>query len=101
MTLIAGRTEIRAADLSSLRCLRMSEAACELGQTLPEDAVKSWERVDHVGKDTQRRARPNCQYELANDLARTRSDERGADQHLALAIGDQFQRALVKVVDLT
>ena len=40
------------------------------------------------------------QHEFPKDLARARSDERRADQHAAPAVGDQFDRAPVKVVDV-
>ena len=40
------------------------------------------------------------EHQLAHDLARTRSDQRRADQHPALAVADQLERAPVEVVDV-
>ena len=48
----------------------------------------------------QRSTELDRQHQLAEDLARSRRDERRADQHAALAIGDQLDRAPVKIVDV-
>ena len=40
------------------------------------------------------------QHELAHDLARARRDQGRAYQHAALAVGDQLERAPVKVMDV-
>ena len=72
----------------------------ELVQAFPEHPVEGWERVDDVGERLQRSAQLDRQHELAHDLARTRSDQRRADQHPALAVADQLERAAVKVVDV-
>ena len=72
---------------------------CEFLQAFPKHPIKGWKRVDDVGERLQRRAQLDRQHELAQDLARTRSDQRRADQHPALAVADQLQRAAVKVVE--
>jgi hypothetical protein len=68
----------------------------ELGQAFPTHPVEGWERVDDVGERRKRRAPLDRQHELSRDLARTRSDQGCANQHPALAVADQLERAAVK-----
>ena len=63
------------------------------------DGTKAF--FETYAKRRQRRAQLDRQHEFPEDLARTRSDERCADQHAALAVGDQLDRATTKVVDVT
>ena len=56
--------------------------------------------MNDVGERLQRSAQLDRQHELADDLAGARRDQRRADQHPALAVGDQLERAAVKVVDV-
>ena len=56
--------------------------------------------MNDVGERLQRDALLDREHELADDLARTRGDQGGADQHAAFAVGDQLERAAVEVVDV-
>src|SRR5215218_3980024 len=72
----------------------------EFVQAFSKYTVECWERVDHVREHLQRNALLDREYELTHDLARTGADERGADQHSALGIGDELERAGVEIVDV-
>src|SRR5262245_30589888 len=72
----------------------------ELLQALSKHAIEGWERVDDIGERFQRSTELDRQHELAQDLTRTGSHQGRADQHTALAVGDQLQRATVKVMDV-
>src|SRR5207248_4242526 len=72
----------------------------ELAQAFPEHPIEGREWMDDVGERLQRSAQLDRQYELAQDLAGTRSDQGRADQDSALAIADQLERAAVKVMDV-
>ena len=54
--------------------------------------------MNDVGERLQRRPQLDREHELAHDLAGARSDQRRADEHAALAVGDQLHRAAVEVV---
>ena len=69
-------------------------------QAFAQHPVEGRERVDDVGERVQRRAQLDREHEFAQDLAGTRRDQRRADQHAALAVGDQLERAAVKVMDV-
>jgi hypothetical protein len=56
--------------------------------------------VDDIGELVQRSGQLDRQHELAHYFARTRSDQGRADQHPALAVADQLERAPVEVVDV-
>ncbi len=85
---------------SSVCHARRSNLRGERAQTLPEHPVEGRERVDHVGEGLERRAQFDRQHELTQDLARARAHERRADQNPALAVGDELERAPVKVMDV-
>src|SRR5215471_2808948 len=82
--------------LLSLRCRFRGEFLEDLSQ----DAVERRKRVDHVGQQFQGRRQLDGQDELAKNLARSRRDQGGANQHAALAIADQFDRASMEIVDV-
>src|SRR5215470_8681896 len=56
--------------------------------------------MDDVCEGLERNAKLDREHELAKNLARSRRDERGADEHTTGAVSDQLQRARVKVVDV-
>src|SRR5215211_1576289 len=71
----------------------------EFAQASAEYAVEGWKWVDDVGERLQRNAQLDREHQLAHDLARTGSDQHRADQHPALAVADEFERAPVEVMD--
>src|SRR5918998_1429723 len=71
----------------------------EFLQASSEYAVERWKWMDDVGEHPQRNAQLDREHELAHDLARTWSNQQRADQHPALAVADQFERAAVEVMD--
>src|SRR5918993_5040796 len=71
---------------------------CECLQTCAQHAVERGKRVEDVRKGLQRRPYLYGEHQLANDLACTRGDEGGADQHAAVAVADEFERATVKIM---
>src|SRR4051794_39340157 len=72
----------------------------ELRQAFAEHPIEGGERVNDVGERLQRRGQLDRQHELAQNLAGARRHERCADQHAALAVANQFERAAVKVMDV-
>src|SRR5262245_17120638 len=72
----------------------------ELLQTLSKHAIEGWERVDDIGERFQRSTELDRQHELAQNLSRTGSHQRRADQHAALTVGDQLDRATMKIMDV-
>ena len=72
----------------------------ELREAFAKHPIERGERMDDVGECLQRSARSDCQHELPDDFAGTRSDERCADQCAAVAIADELQYAPVEVVDI-
>ena len=56
--------------------------------------------MNDIGKCVQRRSELDRQHQLAEDLARSRRDERCADQDAAVAIGNELECAPVKIVDV-
>src|SRR5262245_2478951 len=80
----------------SLRCCLCGEFL----EGLSKDAVERGKRVDHVGQHLQWSPELNRQHELAEDLACPRCDQRRADQHAALAVADQFERASMEVMNV-
>src|SRR5262245_45517865 len=79
-------------DYSASRSRRRLQRDCcgELVETAPEHSVESGERMNDVGERLQWRTELDGQYELTDDLTRPRRDQRRADEHLARAVGDQF-----------
>ena len=71
----------------------------EFVQAVAWHAVEAWKWVDDVGGRLQRNAQLDREHDLARDLARARSDQHRADQHPVLAVADEFECALVEVVD--
>jgi hypothetical protein len=49
--------------------------------------------MDDIGQRVQRRSELDRQHQLAEDLARSRRDERCADQDAAVAIGNELECA--------
>ena len=56
--------------------------------------------MDDVGESLQRRPQLDREHELADDLPCTRCDQRRANQHAALAVRDQLERASMEIVDV-
>ena len=56
--------------------------------------------MNDIGESLQRCPELDREHELADDLACARSDQRRADQHPALSIGDKLERATVKVMNV-
>src|SRR4029078_12597803 len=72
----------------------------ELFEGCAKDAVEGRERMDHVGERVQRGAQLDREHELSHDLACTGRDHCRPAQYPARAIGDQLDRAPMKVVDV-
>jgi hypothetical protein len=72
----------------------------ELVQAFPKHPVERRERMDDIGENLQRRPQLDGEHELADDLACAGCDHCRADQHPALTIGDELERATVKVMDV-
>src|SRR6267378_4293330 len=81
--------------------LRSADFRSELSKSGAQHAVEGRERVDHVGELAQWRTQLQGDHELAEDLARARGDQGRPDEHSTLLVGDQLQRAAVKIVDVT
>src|ERR1700730_15247811 len=60
----------------------------ELLQGLPKHPVERRKGMDDMGERLQERAQLDREHELADDLAGARCDQRRADQHPALTVGD-------------
>ena len=56
--------------------------------------------MDHVAKSGERRARLDCEDELAQDLARARGHQCRADQDFAPPVTDELDHSAVEVVDV-
>ena len=56
--------------------------------------------MNDIGESLQRCPELDREHELADVLACARSDEGRADEHSARSVGDQLERATVKVVDV-
>src|SRR5689334_2035781 len=72
----------------------------EVLENLSKNAVECGERMNHIGERLQRSRQLDRQHELAEDFARTRRDQGRTDQGATLAIADQFDRALVEIMDV-
>jgi len=72
----------------------------EVAQAFPEHSIERRKRVDDVRERLEWDAEFDGQHELAEDLACPRSDQGSANQDAALAVGNQLERAPVKVVNV-
>jgi hypothetical protein len=72
----------------------------ELFDRCAKHPVEGWERMNDVRERLQRCLQLDREHELAHDLAGTRSDQGRADEHAALAVGDQLQRPSVEVMNM-
>src|SRR5215203_3959832 len=71
----------------------------EFARASAEYAVEGWKGVDDVGERLQWDAQLDREHELADDLARTRTDQHRAYQHAARTVANQFECPLVEVMD--
>src|ERR671913_1776642 len=90
----------RVVSRSRLRDALDSRFRGELFEARAQNPVEGWEWMNDVGERVQRRAQLDREHELAHDLARTWSDQRGADEHAVFAVADELQSAAVKVVNV-